>query len=103
MAAKLLRRERLRKWRVAAIVPLVAAFVFLSGISSWPDQVRGMRPVNQEDELYRYVAQALAEAGLGELIPWSAGPPGGFFLAPSYERSNCYAFIAGRTRDSALC
>ena len=62
-----------------------------------------MRRVNQEDELYRYVAQELAEPVLCDEIPWPAESPGGFFIAPSYERSNCYAFIAGRTKNPWLC
>ena len=48
---------------------------------------------------YRYVAQELDEPALCDEIPWSAESPGGFFIAPSYERSNCYAFIAGRTKN----
>ena len=97
------RGERAGKWRIAAIVLLLAALVFLSGISSWPDQLRGMRPVNQQDEIYRYVAQELAEPGLCELIPWAAESPGGFFIAASYERSECYAFIAGKTKNPWPC
>jgi len=62
-----------------------------------------MRRVNQQDELYRYVAQELDEPALCDEIPWSAESPGGFFIAPSYERSNCYAFIAGRTKNPWLC
>ena len=100
---KPLRLWRVRKWRLAALILLLGLFVFLSGIQSWPDQLRGMRSVNQQDELYRYVAQELAEPALCEEIPWSAESPGGFFIAPSYERSNCYTFIAGRTKNLGLC
>lgn len=45
------------KWRRAAFVLALGLFLFLSGITSWPDLLRGMRRVNQQDELYRYVAQ----------------------------------------------
>jgi len=101
---KPLREWRIGRWHLAALVlALAAIFVFLSGITSWPDQLRGMRRVNQEDGIYRYVAQELAEPSLCEEIPWSAESPGGFFIAPSYERSNCYAFIAGRTKNLSLC
>ena len=103
IGAKPLRVWRVSKWRLAALVLALAAFVFLSGIQSWPDQLHGMRLVNQQDELYRYVAQELAEPALCDEIPWSAESPGGFFIAPSYERSNCYAFIAGRTKNLGLC
>jgi hypothetical protein len=98
-----------REWRIgkrhlaALVLALSAVFVFLSGITSWPDQLRGMRRVNREDGIYRYVAQELSEPVICEEIPWSAESPGGFFIAPSYERSNCYAFIAGRTKDLSLC
>jgi hypothetical protein len=84
---------------LSALVPALGLFIFLSGITSWPDLLRGMRRVNQQDELYRYVAQELDEPSLCEEIPWSVESPGGFFIAPSYERSNCYSFIAGRTRN----
>lgn len=91
------------KWQLAVLVLALGGFAFLSGITSWPDQLRGMRRVNQQDELYRYVAQELAEPSLCDEIPWSAESPGGFFIAPSYERSNCYAFIASRTKNLGLC
>jgi len=92
-----------RRSLVALVLALSSLFVFLSGITSWPDQLRGMRRVNRQDGIYRYVAQELAEPAICEEIPWSAQSPGGFFIAPSYERSNCYAFIAGRTKNLSLC
>jgi len=91
------------RWRVAAVVLLLGAVLFLSGIRSWPDQARGMRPGNQADEFFRYVAQQLNEPVLCDKIPWSVESPGGFFIAPSYERSECYDFIAGRTKNPWLC
>ena len=96
-------RRRLGQWRVAALVLALGVFVFLSGITSWPDQLRGMRRVNRDDGIYRFVAQELSEPAICEQIPWSAESPGGFLIAPSYERSNCYAFIAGRTKNLSLC
>ena len=90
-------------WRRAGAVLLAAAFLLFSGVQSWPDYEQGMRPVSQQDELFRYVAQELNEPSLCEEIPWAAESPGGFFSAPSYERSNCYAFIAGRTKNPMLC
>jgi len=92
-----------RRWRIAVLTVVLGAFAFLSGLSSWPDRLRGTRPVNQRDELFRYAAQELAEPALCENIPWSAISPGGFFLASSYERSSCYAYIAGRARRPSLC
>lgn len=92
-----------RRWRVAAVVLLLGAIVFLSGIRSWPDQGRGMRAGNKADEFYRYVAQQLNEAVLCDKIPWSVESLGGFFREPSYERSECYDFIAGRTKNPWLC
>ena len=102
-AVKLFHVSRVGKWRLAALVVSAGIFAFLSGVQSWPDQLHGMRPVNQQDELYRYVAQELDEPALCDEIPWSAESPGGFFIAPSYERSNCYAFIAGRTKNPWFC
>jgi hypothetical protein len=62
-----------------------------------------MRRVTERDELYRYLAQELAEPSICEKIPWSVLSPGGFFLSPSYERSDCYTFIAGRTKNPWIC
>jgi hypothetical protein len=94
------RRHRWR-WVVSGLV--VAVAIWASGIMSWPDELKGLRPATQQDELYRYLAQELAEPSLCEKIPWDATVPGGFFTAPSYERSECYAFIAGRTRNPWPC
>ena len=90
-------------WRIAAAVLLVIVVASLSGIRSWSDQSKGMRPANKTEEFYRYVAQELAEPSLCEKIPWSVMSPGGFFTSPSYERSECYDFIAGRTKNPRLC
>jgi hypothetical protein len=92
-----------KRWRVAAVVLLLGAIVALSGIRSWPDQIRGMVPGTKTDEFYRYVAQQLNEPALCEKIPWSVKVPGGFFMEPSYERSECYHFITGRTKNPWLC
>ena len=92
-----------KRWRAAAVVLLVGVIAFLSGIRSWPDQITGMRPANKYEEFYRYVAQELAEPALCKKIPWSVRSPGGFFISPSYERSECYEFIAGRTKNPWLC
>jgi hypothetical protein len=89
-------------WRVAAGVVVVVS-IWASGITSWPDELKGLRPATDQDELYRYLAQELEEPSICEKIPWTETLPGGFFLAPSYERSQCYAFIAGRTRNPWPC
>lgn len=92
-----------RRWRVTLV--LLAAFVALmaSGIMSWPDELRGMRPSNRREGFFRYAAQQLNEPSLCAKIPWSVRLPGGFFIAPSYERSECYDFIAARTKNPWLC
>jgi hypothetical protein len=92
-----------KPWRIAAAVLLPAAVVYLSGIGSWSDRSRGMRPQNKNEEFYRYMAQQLNEPALCGKIPWSVEEPGGFFSAPSYARSECYDSIAGRTRNPWLC
>jgi hypothetical protein len=48
-------------------------------------------------------AASMNEPVLCDKIPWSVESPGGFFTEPSYERSECYDFIAGRTRNPWLC
>jgi hypothetical protein len=98
------RASPIRKgWRTAAVVLLVGVIAFLSGITSWPDQIKKMRPASKSEEFYRYVAQEVAEPSLCKKIPGSVRSPGGFFISPSYERSECYEFIAGRTKNPWLC
>ena len=90
-------------WLIAGAVLLVGLTASLSGIRSWFDQSKGMRPANKSEEFYRYIAQELAEPTLCKKIPWSVRSPGGFFISPSYERSECYDYIAGRTKNPWLC
>jgi hypothetical protein len=96
-------KRRRRWWPIAALVLVLGVAAWLAGIDSWPDELRGMRRANDSEVFFRYVAQELAEPSLCGKIPWSVESPGGFFLAPSYERSNCIAAIAGRTRNPRLC
>lgn len=91
------------RWRVIALFIFLGVIVSLSGIRSWPDQIRGMRPGNKYEEFYRYIAQELDEPDLCQRISWTAILPGGFFEDRSYERSECYEFIAGRTKNPWLC
>ena len=62
-----------------------------------------MRPETKYEEFFRYIAQELDEPGLCEKISWTAILPGGFFEDQSYMRSECYEYIAGRTRNPWLC
>jgi hypothetical protein len=39
-----------RGWRTAAVVLLVGVIAFLSGITSWPDQIKKMRPASKSEE-----------------------------------------------------
>lgn len=95
---------RAHKWPWIAIgSALLLVLLSASGITSWPDELRGMRPASEQDEFFRYIAQELAEPSLCAKIPWASRLPGGFFIAPSYERSACYDFIAGRTRNPWPC
>jgi hypothetical protein len=94
---------KVRRWHVAVLLLALVALTSLSGITSWPDQLRGMRSVTEQEELFRYVAQELAEPSICEKIPWSVETDGGFFTASSYERSECYASIAGRTKNPWIC
>jgi hypothetical protein len=92
-----------RPWRVVVHFVLAGFVLYGLGAWSWPDQLRGMRSANKHEEFFRYVAQQLDEPSLCTKIPWSVRSPSGFFLSPSYERSDCYDFIAGRTRNPWLC
>jgi hypothetical protein len=62
-----------------------------------------MRPASRAETFSRYIAQELDAPELCKKISWAAREPGGFFIAPSYTRSQCYAFIAGRTKNVSLC
>ncbi len=89
--------------RWTAITLGVVAVIYLAGVTTWIDQWRGMRQGNEYEEFYWYVAQQLEEPSICDKISWAAGLPGGFFGAPSYQRSECYDMVAGRTRNSWLC
>ena len=82
---------------------LSAAIAWLAGAGSFIDWLRGMRPPTEAESFYGYIAQQLAEPSLCDKISWTAESPGGFFIPPSYERSECYSHIASATRDLLLC
>lgn len=88
---------------VAPLAVGAGVALWASGITSWLDELRGMRPATRAESFSRYVAQELAAPELCQKISWAAEEPGGFFIATSYVRSQCYAFIAGRTRNVSLC
>ena len=69
--------RRRRRWRVFTVLVVITLVLFFSGVASWPDWLRGMRPVRERDELFRYVAQELAEPAVCAKIPWSAESGGG--------------------------
>jgi hypothetical protein len=97
-------RSRIGKgWRPAAIALLLLAVAELAGIRSWTDELGGMRRPDKNDEFFRYAAQELAEPALCRKIPWAVVSPGGWFFSPSYERSECYDTIAGKTKNPWLC
>jgi hypothetical protein len=95
-------RAHSKRWWIALGLGAVAA-VYLVGATTWIDQWRGMRDGNAFEEFYWYMAQQLHEPSICDKISWAARLPGGFFLAPSYERSGCYAMVAGRDRNPWSC
>ncbi len=92
-----------KRWRVTILILLLCAITEAAGVRSWYDQARGMQRPGKNDKFFRYLTQELAESTLCEKIPWSAREDGGWFIAPSYERSECYDTIAGNTRKPSLC
>jgi hypothetical protein len=88
---------------IALLFAAAGVAAWASGVRSRPDELRGMRPATRGEEFYRYIAQELAAPELCRKISWAARVPGGFFTAPSYVRSECYAFIAGRTKSASPC
>ena len=76
----------------------IAAFFYLPG----PNRGR-TRPPNTNETFYQYIAFELdAPALCGKLSP-AAILPGGFFIAQSYARSDCYAKLALHFDHPALC
>jgi hypothetical protein len=93
-----------RRWLPwAALCAAITGAVWALGAGSWLDLLRGMRPPTEAESFYRYVAQQLEEQSICDKISWTAESPGGFFLAASYERSECYTGIAEARRDPWLC
>ena len=90
-------------WRAAAIALLLLVVAELAGIRSLPDEMGGSRRPNNNDQFFRYIAQELAEPALCRKIPWAVESPGGWFISPSYERSECYQTIASNTKNPWLC
>jgi hypothetical protein len=76
---------------------------FPFGNQELTDQSKGTRPGNRDEHFDRFIAQEVDETELSEKISWNALLPGGGFLAPSQQRSECYEFIAGRTKNPKLC
>lgn len=92
-----------RRMLWVALCAALVGIVWASGAGSWPDLLRGMRSPTEAESFYRYVAQDLEEASICDKISWLAESPGGFLIASSYERSECYASIAGSARNPWLC
>jgi hypothetical protein len=95
-------RAHSKRWWIALGLGAVAA-VYLVGVTTWIDHWRGLRDGNAFEEFYWYMAQQLHEPSICDKISWAAKLPGGFLFAPSYERSGCYAMVAGRDRNRWPC
>jgi hypothetical protein len=89
------------RWSVIGLAVVAAAY--LAGVTTWIDQWRGMREGNEYEAFYGYMAQQLDESSICDKISWAARISGGFFIAPSYERSECYQTVAGNTRNAWPC
>jgi hypothetical protein len=86
-----------------ALVAAIGAVVSLSGVTSWPDIMRGMRPPTSDEAFFYYVAQEFHEPDMCGKISWSAMDPGGFFYRASFDRSQCYLQMAIRMRSTRPC
>ncbi len=92
------------KWRrIAFVLVLSALLAELAGVRSVYDRIRGVRAANRDEAFYEFVATQIDEPRLCKKIPWAVTEEGGWLYAPSYERSECYAIIAGNTKNAWLC
>jgi hypothetical protein len=93
-------QTRLR-WALIGIA--VVAVAYLAGVTTWIDQWRGMREGNEYEAFFGYMARQLKEPSICDKISWAARISGGFFISPSYERSECYQTVAANTRNAWPC
>lgn len=97
--------SRLLQRRGLLLVVVLALLVLaeLLGIQSLRDEMAGMRPPDRFDLFYRFMAQELNAPLLCRKISWSVRDGTGMDDAASYERSECYATIAGNMGNPWLC
>jgi hypothetical protein len=93
---------RTTRARIFLLLALTAFAIAALVYSPMPDYAR-MRPPNPHETFFQYVAFEFDAPALCEKLSPSAVIPGGIFIAPSYARSACYAKIARRYNQPALC
>jgi hypothetical protein len=88
--------------RILLLFAIVVVALAALAYSPAPDFAKMHRP-NPHETFYQYVAFEFDAPALCDKLSPSALIPGGFFIAPSYARSDCYDTIARRYDRPALC
>jgi hypothetical protein len=88
--------------RILVLCVLVAIAIFALGFPSGRE-LFPMRTPNAHETFYQYVALELDAPALCAKLSPSTVLPGGFFIAASYARSDCYANLARRYDQPSLC
>jgi len=93
---------RTTRARIVFILALAGFAIVALANYPLPDYSK-MRAPNANETFIQYVAFELDAPALCEKLAQSAILPGGIFIARSYARSECYATIARRYNQPALC
>jgi hypothetical protein len=88
--------------RILVLCGLIAIAIFALGYPPGREFFP-MRPPNAHETFYQYIAFEFDAPGLCAKVSPSATLPGGFFIAASYARSDCYAKLARRYDRPTLC
>jgi hypothetical protein len=92
--------------RTGSRILLVVATIVMASVelaySPVPDFAKMHRP-NPQETFYQYIAFEFDQPALCAKLSPSALIPGGFFIAASYARSDCYATLARRFDRPSLC
>ncbi len=88
--------------RILLLFAIVVVSLAALAYSPAPDFAKMHRP-NPHETFYQYVAFEFDAPALCDKLSPGALIPGGFFIAPSYARSDCFATIARRYDRPALC
>ena len=88
--------------RILVLCGLIAIAIFALGYPPGRE-FSTIHPPNAHETFYQYIALEFDAPGLCAKVSPSATLPGGFFIAASFTRSDCYAKLARRYDRPSLC